>query len=121
MAVKYEYNSVRIDVPLTDMTASQIGLTGVPIGGAEEYDRIKGLIPFVGKFSCKYENLSEEIETLSCNVITASDQDSSSISLTEIAEGINVAEPPTYAIGSITLVKDTTNGVTRAKYSRSAI
>ena len=49
MGVKYEYNDVFIKIPVDIMGASKIGITGVKIGSAAEFDRIKGLTPTIGR------------------------------------------------------------------------
>ena len=57
MGVKYEYNDVYIEIPVDIMGASQIGISGVTIGTADDYDRIKGLLPT----NCKINDaVSEE-------------------------------------------------------------
>lgn len=45
MGVKYDYNEVRIEIPVNAMCASQIGVGGAVIGSAVEFDRIKNQIP----------------------------------------------------------------------------
>lgn len=45
MGVNYNYNDVYIEIPVDIMGASQIGVSGVTIGTAADYDRIKGLRP----------------------------------------------------------------------------
>lgn len=45
MGVNYNYNDIYIDIPVDIMGASQIGIGGVTIGTAADYDRIKGLLP----------------------------------------------------------------------------
>ena len=45
MGVRYDYNNVRIEIPVNAMGASQIGISGVKIGCAAEFDRIKSHLP----------------------------------------------------------------------------
>lgn len=45
MGVRYDYNEVSIEIPVNAMGASQIGISGVKIGGAAEFDRIKSQLP----------------------------------------------------------------------------
>lgn len=43
--IRYEYNNVTIQIPVSMMGASQIGITGVKIGSAKDYDRILSQYP----------------------------------------------------------------------------
>ena len=45
MGVRYDYNEVSIEIPVNAMGASQIGISGVKIGSAAEFDRIKSQLP----------------------------------------------------------------------------
>lgn len=45
MGVRYDYNDVCIEIPVNAMGASQIGISGVKIGGAAEFERIKSHLP----------------------------------------------------------------------------
>lgn len=49
MGVRYDYNEVSIEIPVNAMGASQIGISGVKIGSAAEFDRIKSQLPGVVK------------------------------------------------------------------------
>lgn len=53
MGVRYDYNEVYIEIPLNAMGASQIGISGVKIGSAAEFDRIKSQLPGVVKVKDK--------------------------------------------------------------------
>ena len=65
MGVKYEYNDVYIEIPVDIMGASQIGISGVTIGTADDYDRIKGLLPT----SCRMkDDVNDE-----CGVVSISE------------------------------------------------
>lgn len=45
MGVKYDYNDITIEIPVNAMGASQIGISGVKIGVAADFDRIKSQLP----------------------------------------------------------------------------
>ena len=47
--VRYDYNEVTIQIASDVVGVSQIGISGVKIAGAAEFDRIKGLTPTIGK------------------------------------------------------------------------
>ena len=47
--VKYDYNNVTIGISGDEIGISRIGTSGITIGGAADFDRIKGLCPTSGK------------------------------------------------------------------------
>lgn len=66
--VTYDYNNVTINIAEDVVGASKIGITGVKIGTAADYDRIANLSPTV----CKIHDDVTSVANTTCPVIGAS-------------------------------------------------
>lgn len=65
MGLRYDYNDLYIEIPVDIMGASQIGVSGVTIGTAADYDRIKKLAPQVARINDKVSGVA----TIGCPVV----------------------------------------------------
>lgn len=66
--VTYDYNNVTINIAEDVVGASQIGVSGVTIGSAADYDRIANLAPTV----CKVNDEVSSVQAIACPVVGAS-------------------------------------------------
>ena len=66
--VTYDYNNVNISIAEDAVSASQIGVSGVTIGTASDYDRIVNLTPTV----CRVNDAVSSVANTACPVIGVS-------------------------------------------------